>query len=123
METKLPPTQTSYLGVTDTCSKCNGPAGSRAVQFSAGANGRPRYLCQSCAKIKEALDALINRDPLWVDSASEKIDQIEKLLGSILVIARDNPPNIIEQVYEEHRKVIDRLRFLVREADSQQPWD
>lgn len=119
----MPPTQTSYQGVTDTCSKCNGPAGSRAVQLSGGVSGRPRYLCRSCADIRAALDALEKGDPLWLDSASEKIDQLEKLLDSILVLAWDDPPILIDQVYEEHRKVIDQLRFLVKEAESQQLWD
>lgn len=123
MEIELPPTQTSYLGVTDTCSKCNGPAGNRAVQLPAGISGRPLNLCQSCAEIKEALNALNKGDPFWVDSAGEKIDQLEKLLDSIFVLAWESPPIVIEQVYEEHRKVIDRLRFLLREAESQQPWD
>ena len=123
MEIELPPTQTSYQGVTDTCSRCNGPAGSRAVQLSGGASGRPRYLCQSCADIRAALDALKKGDPLWLDSASAKIDQLENVLNSIFVLAWDNPPIIINQVFEEHRKVIDQLRCLVREAESQQPWD
>ena len=37
------------------------------------------------------------------------IDHLEKMLGSILVVSWDSPPIFIEQVWKEHRDLLEYL--------------
>lgn len=118
----MPPVQNLYTEGSAKCEKCGEYVHGIGSELPAE-NRRKRYLCQTCTDLKNALDALFQKNPLWVESARDNMDHLEKMLGSIFVNAWDNPPVLIDQVCQEHRELLEHLRYLVNEAESEQPWD
>lgn len=125
----MPSTQTTYAGVTDVCSNCNGPAGHMGTQLSSGENGRPRYLCQSCAALRKEIEWLEAHNADWENEARMTIEMLQQASQSSLfeplrlgsrASGSSKPDGFVVQAHSSIHHQIENLNHLVSSAESRE---
>ena len=116
----MPPVQTIYTESSAQCAKCDSPLGGHGSELQAE-NGRKRYLCQSCTELKQALERLFHTEG-GTDLVRKQIEILEGMAQHSIYESSERS-TYFSNIYNEIYQLLMSLQFLLREADSEQPWD
>ena len=114
----MPSVQDIYTERPTNCIKCGDPIGGHGSELP----GR-RYLCQSCSDLKRDLERLVGT-PEGIEQAKAWVEMLEGMAQNpVFGETRDDRSEYFQDIYDDLYQSIVNLQVLIREAETEQPWD
>ena len=113
-------TQNLHHDSSDLCSKC-GESPNHVGSELPPENGKRRYLCQPCTELRHSLKKLVNNQE-EIDWAMQQVKVLTDMEESSL-LASDDISDYYQEIRNEIYEARVSLQLLIREAQTEQPWD